>query len=268
MNRLTFLTFLTFLVFGLWACSEQSRDSSNDPAFQPDIETENDSSSNPTIQTDIKTENSKYRTINLQFNHPTVLGGSDWVLYPLRLEELKETSKGFQSSSYGYRESVYWNVAFYNTETKQTRLLSENLKMIIYSISPRGNYNPITQSGQRNNINDDLIYYTVRTTDFNQDGKLNSDDPRYLFISDLSGQNFRQISPDNFDLVHWEVILGTNKILIQACNDSNKDKKFNSNDEIVSFVYDIESQKIQQIFDQEFILKTKKLLENQWAKGK
>lgn len=246
---MTKLTILTLLTLGLWACSDKPKDSFADQTTEPDIET----------------TNSEYNTINLQFNNPTVLDSSDWVIYPLTLEELEETEKGFKSSSYG-RQYAYWNIAFYNTKTKQTRLLSDSLKMLINSISPKNDV--IIQSGQREKRNEGLIYYSITTKDFNQDGKLNSDDPKYLFISDLSGQDFKQISPDNFDLIHWQTIQESNKILIQARKDINNDKKFNDDDEIVSFIYDINEQKIENVFSDEFSLNTKKLIDNQWRKKK
>jgi hypothetical protein len=246
MNR---ITILTILLLGLLACNDRPKDSFANQAIEPD-----------TI-----TENSKYNTINLQINNPTVIDSSDWVIYPLTLEELEETEKGFKSSSYE-RQYAYWNVAFYNTETKQTRLLSDSLKMLINSIS--SNNETIIHSGQRKEKNAGLIYYSITTKDYNQDGKLNSDDPKYLFISDLAGQDFKQISPDNFDLIHWRAIQVTNKILIQARKDTKKDKKFNSDDEIVSFIYDLDDQKTEQMFSDEFNLRAKKLLDNQWAKKK
>ena len=235
MNR---IILLTFLFFGLWACNEKPRDGSSGTVIQ---------------QSDIETVNSKYSTINLQINDPTIIDSSDWIFFPLTLTELEETEKGFESKKYGYREHVYWNVVFYNTETKQTRLLSDSLKMVIHSIST--------------SIKNNKIYYSITITDFNQDGKLYWGDPKYLFISDLSGQGFKQVSPDNFDLVHWKTIHETNKVLIQASNVSDKDKMFKCG-EIVAFIYDIEQQKIEQVFDQEFILNTKKILENQWTKKK
>jgi hypothetical protein len=246
MNR---LTILTFLAIGLCACNDKPKGTFVDQ----------------TSELDIETTNSKYNTINLQFNNPTVLDSSDWIIYPLTLEEIEETEKGFKSSSYG-RQYAYWNIAFYNTKTKQTRLLSDSLKMLINSVSP--NNDAIINSEQRDKRNEGLIYYSITTKDFNQDGKLNSDDPKYLFISDLSGQNFKKVSPDNFDIIHWQTILETNKILIQARKDINKDKKFDNDDEIVSFIYDINNQITDQVFSDEFNLMTKKLLDNQWIKKK
>lgn len=240
---------LTFLALGLGACNDKPKGVSNEPKTGSNVET----------------VDSKYNAINLLFNNPTVLDSSDWVLYPLTLGELEDTRKGFKSSS--YRDQYpYWNIAFYNTETKQMRLLSDSLKMLINSIDSKNN--SILHPGQIKERNEGLIYYSITTNDFNQDGILNSDDPKYLFISDLSGQEFRQISPDNFDIIHWQTIPESNKVLIQALKDSNMDKKFEGDDEIASFIYDIDKQKIKQVFSDEFNLMTKKLLDKQWTKKK
>lgn len=245
MNKLLSLTFFTI---GLFACKEKAPESS-DPLPASGVQ-----------------ESDRYGAIHLQFNTPTIPDSSDWVLYPLRLEELEETEKGLKSSEYG-RESAYayWNIAFFNTETKETRLLSDSLKMLINAIHTENEEDD--PSGQRNDKNDRLIYYTLTKTDYNQDGKLTSDDPVYLFVSDLSGRNFKQVSPDNLNLIHWERYK-TNEILIQAHKDSNNDKKFNGDDEIISFVYHLEVEKTEQIFDSAFNLKTKKLLDQQWTKKK
>jgi hypothetical protein len=246
MNRILILTFLTL---SFLACNESPKD---------DLTAQ-------TTELKIENKSSKYETINLLVNNPIVLDSSDWVLYPLTLEELEETDKGFKSSSYS-RQHAYWNISFYNSQTKETRLLSDSLKMLINSISPKNNV--VIQSGHREKRNDRLIYYAITTRDFNQDGKLNSEDPKYLFISEPSGQDFKQISPENHDLLHWQTIRESNKILIQTRKDLNNDKEFDSDDETVSFIYDIDNQKIEQIFSDEFNLKTKKLLENQWTKKK
>ncbi len=244
MNKLVFSSLVGFV---LWACSEKPKDSFEDSMSQPTVES----------------ENSIYNKINLQFDSPIVLDSSDWVLYPLTHEKLEETEYGFKSSSYG-RQYAYWNAAFFNTHTKETRLLSEDLKMLINSIST--NNGAYTHSGQKERKSDSHIYYSITTKDYNQNGKLDVDDPKYLFISDISGQGFKQASPDNLDLIHWQTINESNKILIQTLKDSNKDKKFDGDDEIVSFIYDIGNQKIDQIFSDDFNLMTKKLFEKKWGK--
>ena len=213
----------------------------------------------------IVTDNSKHGTFNLLVNNPVVLDSSDWVFYPLTLEELEETEEGFESSGYG-RQRAYWNISFFNTRTKETRLLSDSLKMLINAIHSKNN--TMTQTKSREKGCEGFILYTITTTDFNQDGKLNSVDPRYLFISDPSGLAFRQVSPNNYDLLDWQTTREPNKILIQARKDINLNKAFETDDETVSFIYDIDNQNLEQIFSDEFNLKTKKILESHWSKEK
>lgn len=230
MNKLLLSTFLIFVFF---ACNEKSHDSSNAPTS--DIE--------------IVTENAKYSAVALNFERQSIIDSSGWILYELPLMELEKSGKGFKSISYDYggRGNAAWNVAFYNINTKETRLLSDSLKMVILGVFPLAN----------------KIYYRIITTDYNQDGKLNfNDNSIYLFVSDVSGENFKQISPNNFNLVEWNVIDSGNKILIQANSYKNGEVE-----ETVNFIYDIEKETIEQIFNQEFILKTKKLLEKHWAKN-
>ncbi len=243
------ITGVSLVILGLWACNEK-----------PKVDLVNQKT-----KSNIETEALKYNTINLKYNNPTVLDSSEWIMYPLTLEELEETEKGFSSSSYG-RDFGYWNVAFYNTQTKQARLLSNRLKMLINTISPH--IDAASQAGQRKEINEPIIFYSITTKDFNHDGKLNHEDPAYLFISDYTGLALKQVSPDNFELIDWQMVDGKNKVLIEARKDSNKDKKFDGDDETVSFIYDIGTQKIEQVFSDEFNLVTKKLLDKQWTKKK
>ena len=112
---------LIILIVGLFACSERPSGSSNQLM----------------VLTDIEKEELKYNIINLQLNNPIVLDSSDWVLYPLTLEEKEETARGYSSRS--GQQYAYWNIAFYNTETKKTGLLSDSLKMLINSISHGNN---------------------------------------------------------------------------------------------------------------------------------
>ena len=239
---------LIILVLVLFGCNEKQTNS-----FEPNV------------LPGIESESVKYNSFNLNINNPTVIDSSNWVLYPLVYNEFEVTDKGFESSSYR-GQHAFWNVLFYNTETKQTRLLSDSLKMLINSISP--NSGTVNHSGQRTSKNERLIFYSITTTDFNEDQEINSKDPKYLFISDLSGNDFKQISPDNFNLIYWKTINRTNKILIQARRDSNNDKSYTIEDEVVSFVYDLKGEKLKEVFDASINLKTKKLLEKHWAKTK
>ena len=94
---------------------------------------------------------------------------------------------------------------------------------------------------------------------------MDKDDPNYLFISDKTGRNFKQISPDNANVVNWQFIKETNKILMQIKGDTNGDKKFTDRDEAIPFVYDLETGgSSKEIFNDDYKTKLKKLFQEQW----
>ncbi|GAA4325685.1 hypothetical protein GCM10023149_28170 [Mucilaginibacter gynuensis] len=186
------------------------------------------------------------------------IDSSAYVMYPLSLDEKQAEYDEYSSSkrSGGYN---YWNITFYNTETKEYHLLSADRKMSIESYSFLDE-DAITDK-------DTLIYYDVKVTDYNKDGKLNLEDPSYLFISNKTGNNFRQISPDGYHVTNWKVTRQTGKILISARADTNRDKKFDGEDSTIPFIYDVKTGTIAvPVFNKNFFESTNKLFDKLWPK--
>lgn len=221
-------------------------------------------------------QTAKLDKLKLDFNQPVLIDSSVYVMYPLTLNNNEEEKRGFIESSSYSSPTIYWNIIFYNTANGEYHLLEEKRKMVIYSYNPRNSNNYSTSSSSSDfnkylesgyNYVDKLLYYSVTVLDFNNDGKLNAQDPSYLFISDKAGRNFKQVSPDNVNVTDWQTIKGTNKILIQVTKDTNNDKVFNNIDETIPMVYDLNTNEISKaIFKEEFIIKLKKQLDEQWTK--
>ncbi|MDR2204821.1 MAG: hypothetical protein LBE36_01490 [Flavobacteriaceae bacterium] len=247
---------LIFLSFGILACSDRT----NKPANEKPL-----------------TEAQQKETINklkLDFNQPVLIDSSAYVMYPLTLERNDENARrSFESKSY-VEPTTYWNILFYNTKTEEYHLLDDNLKMLIYSYSP-GNIERGSSSWTSSDFYigkngysqvDNLLYFSITTTDFNKDQKLNSEDPNYLFISDKTGKHFKQISPNNLYVKSWRTIKATNKILMMVTKDSNGNKKFDDEDESFPLIYDLTKNTTStKIFPDDYKLKLKKKLYEQWA---
>jgi len=77
----------------------------------------------------------------------------------------------------------------------------------------------------------DLIFYRVVKKDYNEDKKYNSLDPVMLYISDLNGLNFTQVTPDDEQFIDYTFYKETQSIMIKTVIDSDKNKSFLSNDE-------------------------------------
>ena len=247
------LTIILIFTFGLLSCNSKTEKPVNNKPLTAEE------------------QKAKLASLNLDFSQPDLIDSSVYVMYPLILENNAETERGSYSKG---GPTTYWNIVFYNTENDEYHLLDDKLKMVIYSYNPgnsdgassssSSNFNEYLDNGY-NQVNK-LLYYSIITTDFNHDGKLNSEDPSYLFISDKAGRHFKQISPDNFSVQSWQTIKSTNKILIQVISDSNNDKKFNEEDLKIPMVYDLNTNVTsKEIFNDDFKLQLKKLLDDQWT---
>jgi len=203
------------------------------------------------------------KTNLLDFQAPELIDSSRYVIYPLIKE--RSTAEEYGSSSSG-RNATYWNLVFYNPATKEYHLL-DTIKMILSSYNSGNTSSSDDKETGKMELADKFIFYSVITTDFNKDSTLDEADPKYLYISDKSGHNFKQISPDNLDVTGWHTIKGTSKVIIQTINDSNNDQKFNDDDEQIPFVYDlVTGGKAEQVFSKNFKQSTQRLYEKLWRK--
>ncbi|MBO2008871.1 hypothetical protein [Hymenobacter negativus] len=214
--------------------------------------------------------------LKLAYGAPEQIDSSAYVLYPLVLGKDVVEEESEYSSSSRYEVDKYWNLAFYNPTNGTSHLLDSTRRMVIYSYEPKSSDDKVTSMsaaafaeyvrGSFTQV-DKLLYYSVRTLDFNHDGELTRDDPNYLFISDKAGNGFRQVSPDTYNVHSWQLLLATNKILLQATADTNHNQKFDENDTDVLLVYDLATGgPAKEVFNEAFKTKVKNIYHAQWAK--
>ena len=213
--------------------------------------------------------------LNITLDSPQSIEGSSFVMYSLPLNEaLRESETEYSGSSSVGRSPTYWDILFYDAKSGNSHFLGGGKRMVIRSFesasskmesdnsAKSGVEYPPTATGK-------LLFYLVGNHDFNRDGKLDGDDPSYLFSSDKSGLNFRQISPDYLHVTDWKIEKITGKILISTLNDSNQDKLFDDQDESVPYVYDPDSQKPPvRVFDAAAILKLQQRFQRMWLSNK
>ena len=221
-------------------------------------------------------QQAKIEQLKLDYHEPVLIDSSVYVMYPLRLgyTEDEDTDSSMGSKSYS-RSNTYWNIVFYNTETGESHLLSTDKRMIIYAYSEEksgdetttisaAEYAKYAKSGVRQLGK--RLYYSVRTTDFNQDGVIDDNDPTYLFTSDKAGLNFSQISPANYNVAGSQAVKGADKLLIQGSPDTNGDKIFNGQDISTPLIYSLRSDgPAKAVFSAPFNAAAKQLLHSQWA---
>ncbi len=77
-----------------------------------------------------------------------------------------------------------------------------------------------------------VMLYTLVDADTNQDGKVDSNDIRSLYISDGAGKNFRKLSEDVQELIDWNLIEAQGRAYFRTIEDINKNGAFDKNDKV------------------------------------
>ena len=246
------LIYTTTLLSFLNACKEPINRESNTAS-------ENSTPTNIT-QDSVSIVNNPINNLNVQTSTFTEIDSSGILMFPLTMGESK--GSGDRLLYKDMPESNYWNIAFYNSKTAEYNLLSEK-KMLIK--------NYVTKNSEEftNTFSKKYISYDIIADDTNGDKFYSDDDATYLFVSDKAGKNFKQISPSNYDLLNWEYVSSSNKIIMRLKKDSDKNKIFDDKDEVTSFIFDVEKgTEATEVFPTDFKNKLKVLYDRDWKRVK
>ena len=237
-------------VFILISCSQNKQE----PQTQQNVDN--------TIVDTVSVLSDPKNNLNIQTNSFSEIDSSGILMFPLSMSETER-----DGGSLSYKEmpsNSYWNIIFLNSKTSEYHLLSDK-KMLIrnYDFKYSNNDNVDIAQTSRN------IFYSITSDDLNKDKKLTDEDPKYLFVSDKEGKIFRQISPANYDLQNWQYIKSLNKVLMTVRKDSDKNKKFDEKDEVITFEVEIDKgTEPKEVFSTDFKNKLKILYDRDWKRLK
>ncbi len=93
-----------------------------------------------------------------------------------------------------------------------------------------------------------VLVYSLADMDTNKDGKLDTNDIKSLYISEISGNRFTKISTDFQELIDWNLIESKNRLYFRTIEDTNKNGQFDKNDVIHYHYLDL-SNKEWKVFD-------------------
>ncbi|MDF5711248.1 MAG: hypothetical protein PUP90_27150 [Nostoc sp. S4] len=160
---------------------------------------------------------------NIVYGDLIIKEQSDYLMIPVNLPEDNQEKESNLNLSRSYqRKNLLYNIIFYRKQDGETHLLL-NKKALINSfdlLEVKAAEKPITR----------VWLYRIIDQDTNADQKLNIEDAIIGYISDLSGKNIQQITPNNTKIINWVVVPGQNAIFIKIIKDSNNDKKFTEED--------------------------------------
>lgn len=148
-------------------------------------------------------ENNELFTI--EFEQPNKIYGSPYYFTELNFKNLQsQRSKytGYENSTYYWGKSV--NLIFFDPKSDNCKLLF-NHPVIITKL-----YYPDTEHSV---IKSKMIYQAI-FNDTNSDGIINNKDNTVLFISDIFGDNLKQITPDTLTVDSYRFMDDKNGLMI------------------------------------------------------
>jgi hypothetical protein len=77
-----------------------------------------------------------------------------------------------------------------------------------------------------------FMVYTLADSDTNNDGKIDSNDIKSLYMSNLNGSDFRKLSQEFQELIDWNIIEAQNRLYFRTIEDINKNGDFDKEDKV------------------------------------
>jgi len=80
------------------------------------------------------------------------------------------------------------------------------------------------------NTKKQFLVYEINDKDSNQDGKINANDIKTLYLSNINGANFNKLTKTNRELINWSILESKNRLYFRTIEDINKDGVFDKKD--------------------------------------
>ncbi|MDI1256760.1 MAG: hypothetical protein PSV16_11745 [Flavobacterium sp.] len=179
----------------------------------------------------VKVDSSQIKIADL----PIQMEGTKYLIHPIGDFRIYEgrSKTGYGSSN---TDKVSFSISNYN-RFEITGYL-QNLKfqhIDSTEIRPLTNENVIIQTASYLNTVFDktkqqFMVYAVIDMDTNKDGKLDSNDIKALYISEISGKRFTKLSIDFQELIDWNLVESKNRLYFRSIEDTNKNGQFDKDD--------------------------------------
>lgn len=175
---------------------------------------------------------------------PIQMDGTDFLLHPIGDVRVYDgNSKGSYGSSstnrVSYAISNYnrfeitgylQNIHFQHVDSTNVRPLS-NKSLVIQTAT----YLNTIADKTKNQI----LVYTIADLDTNKDSKLDANDIKSLYISEISGGNFVKLTPDFQELIDWSLVESKKRLYFRAIEDTNKNGGFDKDDAVFYYYVDL-----------------------------
>lgn len=178
----------------------------------------------------------------VNYSTPLQIDSSHYFMIP---ELIDNDNKDAYGKGKGYLVwGNYTDIYFYNAQTNQSRkLFGTTLALIVSFNTGRHSYYDRPDEPEEKtpaNILPQHILYLARTTDYNGDKALDSEDPVYLYLSTRTGEKLTRITPEGMNVVSWTLSKDKHMILVKLQRDKNGNKKFGQGDDDLYYRIDLQ----------------------------
>lgn len=177
---------------------------------------------------------------------PILMEGTKYLIHPIgdfRVYEGRSKSSygssntekvSFSISNYNRFEITGYlqNLKFQHIDSTEIRSLTDK-KMVIQTASF---LNTISEKSKLQ-----YLIYTVSDIDTNKDGQVNASDIKSLYISNISGLNFKKISPTMEELIDWNLVEEKDRLYFRTIEDTNKNGLFDKNDQVLYYFLNLQN---------------------------
>ncbi len=167
---------------------------------------------------------------------PIHLDSTKYLIHPIGKSKIHYSSKNRSYISKSYRQGSFSisasgrnSITGNLTNLKFQHINSEVLKPLTEKVINIQSVNFLENLFDK--TKQQILIYVINDLDTNNDKKINSDDIKSLYISNIDGTNFKKITKDYHELIDWETIIVKNRLYFKSISDSNKNGEFDKGDE-------------------------------------
>ena len=159
---------------------------------------------------------------------------SDYLIVPVNLGAERGSKLEILSGERTYEGGAnLYNLIFYNRKDGSSHLLLDKKAAI-------ASFDILSQDQKDSEPTLQRVLYRIIEVDTNEDGSLNNQDAVIGYLSDLSGKTLTQVTPNDTQLLSWQVDEASGSLFLHIQNDSDSNQQFTAKDSTTILKVDLE----------------------------